>query len=327
MIFLYVLLFAIGIYILIKSSNALVEGASSLAIKYKISPLVVGITIVAFGTSAPELVVSISSALSGSTEIAFGNVVGSSIFNILVILGVVAFIHPINIHKGVARKEIPFALVASILVFFLSARMWINGGQNLDLNGTVGVYNLALTEAMVLMSFFGLFMYYIFTVAKVNVEDTQIKEISFFKSILYIVLGLLGLSLSSKYLVTDSAVEIARSFSVSETLIGLTLVSIGTSLPELATSVSAALKKKTDIAVGNVIGSNVFNLLLILGSTLMLKDISVSGQNIADLIFLIFSTVILFVFTFAFQKYKITRIEGGLMLLFYGVYLAYLIVR
>lgn len=327
MVFLYFILFLVGIYVLIKSSDFLVEGASSIAAKFKISPLVIGLTIVAFGTSAPELVVSISSALSGSTDIAFGNVVGSSTFNILVILGITALIYPINIHKGTVWKEIPFSLLGALVVFLLSASLWINGKHNLDLNSASSFATLGAAEGLLLLSIFSVFMYYIIGISKSQEIDTEIKEMPSLKSSIYIILGLVGLSLSSKYLVTDSAVEIARYFNVSETLIGLTLVSVGTSLPELATSASAALKKKTDLAIGNVIGSNVFNLLLILGTTLVFYPIPVSGQNIADLIVLIFSTLILFLLTFTFQKYRIGKIEASFMIFLYLIYLGYLIVR
>jgi cation:H+ antiporter len=327
MIFVYVAMFLLGIFILIKSSDILVEGASSIASKFNVSPLVIGLTIVAFGTSAPELVVSVSSALSGSTDIAFGNVVGSSIFNILVILGISAIIYPINIHKGTAWKEIPFSLLGAVITFLLAASVWINGKQNLDLNSTANFSTLGASEGLLLLSIFAVFMYYIFGISKNQGQAEAVKQMSTVKSSLYLLLGIAGLSISAKYLVTDAAVEIARIFNVSEALIGLTLVSIGTGLPELATSVSAALKKNTDIAIGNIIGSNIFNVLLILGSTLVIKPIAVSGENIADLIILIFTTLILFVLTFSFQRYNLYKKEGYVMLALYFAYFSYIILR
>jgi len=327
MIFIYFIFFVLGMYILIKSSNYLVEGASSVAAKLNLSPLVIGLTIVAFGTSAPELVVSISSALSNSSEIAIGNVVGSNIFNILIILGITALIYPIQIKRGTVWKEIPFSLLGVVITFLLAGRAILNGTENWNLNSSSNFSTIGLAEGLILLSIFVVFMYYIYAITKAKTDIVEFKVISNFRSVLYIILGIFGLSLSAKFLVTDSAVQIARFFNVSEVFIGLTLVSVGTSLPELATSIAAALKKNAEIVVGNIVGSNIYNITLILGTTLIIRPISINGQNMADLIMLMFSTLVLFLLVFAFQKNKLQFIEGLILIAIYSSYLGYLFIR
>lgn len=322
-------LFGLGLLALIKSSSILVDGASSIAKKYKISPLVIGLTIVAFGTSAPELLVSVTSALSGSTDIALGNVIGSNIFNVLVILGTSALIYPMSIKRSTVWKEIPFSLLAAVLVLLLAAGVFINHGLRIDLTSTEIIGNLTRNYGFILLSIFIIFLVYVFGITKNSKEENEliIKNYSMPVSILMIVVGLIGLSLSAKFLVTDSAIQIARYLNVSENLIGLTLVAAGTSLPELATSIVAALKKNSDIAIGNIVGSNIFNILFILGVTLLISPVPISGQNIFDILFLVFTTLILFFLVFVFQKYRLKKIEGILMLGLYFIYLGYLITR
>lgn len=329
MILFYLILFGLGLLVLAKSSSILVDGASSIAAKFKISPLVIGLTIVAFGTSAPELLVSTTSALSGSTEIALGNVVGSNIFNILVILGISAIIYPMHIKKNTVWKEIPFSLLGVFLVLFMAAGVFINEGIRINLQGLMPIGILTRSDGLILLSVFIIFLVYVFGISKNSDEesDVKIKNRKNWISILMVLAGLVGLSMSAKFLVTDSAIQIARIFGLSETFIGLTLVAAGTSLPELATSVTAALKKNSDIAIGNIVGSNIFNILFILGITLLISSVPITGQNIFDIIFLVFVTIILFVLVFVFQKYKLNKVEGGLMIALYFIYLVYLISR
>jgi cation:H+ antiporter len=324
-----IIIFFLGLFILVKSSDYLVDGASSIAGKFNISPIVVGLTIVAFGTSAPELVVSITSALSGSTDIALGNVVGSNIFNILFILGVSALIYPISLKKNTIWKEIPFSLLAVLLLLFFGASLAIDNGQFIDIYGLSTLTVLSKSHGLALLSIFVVFMYYVFGIAKTtgDIDNVEIKEMPIWKSSLTVFFSLIFLSLSAKFLVTDSAIQIAKILGVSEALIGLTIVAIGTSLPELATSVTAAVKKNSDIAIGNVVGSNIFNILFVLGTTLMIKDVPISGQNVFDIIFLVFTTVFLFISVFVLQKFKLNKIEGISMIILYIAYTVFIINR
>jgi len=323
------ILFAIGIVVLVKSSTFLVDGASSIADKFKITPMVIGLTIVAFGTSAPELLVSVTSALSGSTDIALGNVIGSNIFNILVILGLSALIFPLHIQRATVWKEIPFSLLAALLVFFFGAAIFINQGIPINLNSSEVVGYLNRNYGLVLLSFFAIFMAYVFGISRKSKEDSdvEIHRRPVWKSVVMVIIGFIGLSFSAKFLVTDPAINIASALGISQTVIGLTLVAVGTSLPELATSITAALKKKSDIAIGNIVGSNIFNLLFILGITLLIKPVPMTGQNLFDIIFLLFSTIILFMLIFVFQKYKLNKIEGVIMLGLYVAFTLYLFIR
>lgn len=321
-------LFLIGLLVLAKSSSILVDGSSSIAKNFNISPVVIGLTVVAFATSAPELTVSLSAALSGSTDIALGNVIGSNIFNILVVLGLSALVYPIHIHKNIVWREIPFSLIAALIVFIFALFVVIKSPVALDLNSVLVIGYLSRFSGIVLLGFFIAFLIYVIKTAKrSDPEKAIIKPIPLSKSIIYVALGMLGLVLASKYLVVNSAISLASSFGFSQTLIGLTLVAIGTSLPELAASVTAAYKKNSDIAVGNVVGSNIFNLFLILGSTLLVTPIAITGQNIFDIIFLLFTTVILFILVFVLAKYKLNKVEGMILLALYIIYNIYIFIR
>jgi cation:H+ antiporter len=327
-IILSVILFLLGLLVLAKSSSILVDGSSSIAKNFNISPVVIGLTVVAFATSAPELTVSVSAALSGSTDIALGNVLGSNIFNILVVLGISALVYPIHIHRNIVWREIPFSLLAALIVFLFAVVVVIKSPIALDLNGVEVIGYLSRFSGIVLLGFFIAFMIYVIkTARRSDPEKVEIKSMSLPKSSAYILIGILGLVLASKYLVVNSAINIATAFGLSETLIGLTLVAVGTSLPELAASVTAAYKKNSDIAVGNVVGSNIFNLFLILGSTLFITPIAITGQNIFDIIFLLFTTVILFILVFVLVKYKLNKTEGLILLGLYAIYTLYIFMR
>lgn len=314
----YVLL-VLGFAILIKGADLLVDGASSIAKKLKISALVIGLTIVAFGTSAPELIVNIMASAKGNAEIAVGNIVGSNTANILLILGVAAIIFPLRVRKSTTWKEIPFAMLA-VAVLFLVA--------NDTLIDKVPPSILTRIDALVLLSFFGIFMYYTIGMAKEQSQEdsTKIKTLSIRISILFIVLGLAGLVLGGKWVV-DGAVHMAKTFGLSESLIGLTVVAIGTSLPEFATSAVAAYKKQSDIAVGNVVGSNIFNIFFILGISGIISPIPFSAAMNMDILVCVIATFLLFLSVFVGNRHQIDRWQGMLFFLFYAGYIGYLIMR
>ncbi len=322
------LLFPLGLLILIKGSTWLVDGASSISLRLRIAPLVIGLTVVAFGSSSPELLVSMLSALRGSTDIALGNVVGSNIFNILLVLGIASIIFPLKVHVNTVWREIPISFLAVVVLLILGLQnildknnfsIMVSGGENV-----IGQINFS--GGLILLGFFVAFLYYVFKVAKTGDEpEVGLKSISLSKSIVWILLGIAALA-GGSYLVVENAIFLGRSLGVSENFIGLTLVAVGTSLPELFTSVTAAMKKNADIAVGNVVGSNIFNILLVLGAASLVKPITISGQNLQDIFMLFAATLLLFVFLFVFKRHTIIRLEGVIMLalfLFYMVFLVY----
>jgi cation:H+ antiporter len=322
--YLTLLLFFVGFYILIKSADILVDGASSIAKKFGLSNLMIGLTIVAFGTSAPELAVSLFSAFQGSTELAIGNIIGSNIANIGLILGISAIVGTLKVQSSTVWKEIPLSLMAVILLF-VQANDLMFGNATSDL--------VSRGEGIVLLCFFIVFIYYTFSLAKSgDDEGEQVKERKNILSILMIILGITGLTLGGRWIV-DGAIEIATFFGISESLIGLTVVAVGTSLPELATSVVATYRGKTDIAVGNVVGSNIFNVLWILGASAIIKPLPFSNQMNFDLIVAVAITVLLFIMMFAISNEKeaggkttqvLKRPEGMILLIFYVTYIAYI---
>jgi cation:H+ antiporter len=311
------ILFVIGFIILIKGADLLVDGASSIAYKFKISPLVIGLTIVAFGTSAPELVVNIFASSSGNSEIAIANVLGSNIANILLILGVSAFIYPLVSKRSTVWREIPLCLLAIVVVAFLA---------NDTLIDKVTPSVLSRIDGFILLSFFIIFLYYTFGIAKVSGEknDLNIKKYSLGKSSLFILLGLVGLVFGGEWIV-NGAVKIAEHFGLSQSLIGLTIVAIGTSLPELATSAIAAYKKQTDIAIGNVVGSNIFNMFWILGLSSVIRPLPFNPVANIDIFMTIGATLILFSLMFIGRKHVIEKWQGAFMVFLYLVYIGFLI--
>ncbi|HOH37572.1 MAG TPA: calcium/sodium antiporter [Spirochaetota bacterium] len=311
-----ILFLVAGISVIIYAANLLVDGSASIAKKLKVSDIVIGLTIVAFGTSAPELTVGIFSAAKGNTDLALGNVIGSNIANIFLILGASAFIFPLAIKKNTQWKEIPYLFFSSLLVVLFANDVILgNSFEN----------TLSRTEGIVFLIFFIIFLFYTFRIAKEQPsEDVHSKIYSLPKSIIFIILGLCGLVGGGKILI-DGAVGIATIAGISERIIGVTIVAVGTSLPELATSIVAAFKKKSDIAIGNVVGSNIFNIFLILGSAIIVRPAPVSlGSNI-DMLIALFAGLILFISTFTLKHRTIGRIEGGVFLIFYASYIFYLI--
>lgn len=311
------ILFVVGFVLLISGANLLVEGSASIAKKLNISSIVIGLTIVAFGTSAPELIVNIFASVQGNTEIAIGNILGSNIVNILLILGVSSIIYPLATKENTVWKEIPLSLLAAILVGVMVNDTLIDGGT---------FSGLTRIDGIVFIAFFIIFLYYTFGISKVSGENTdlEIKDMSYMKSSLYIVGGLLGLVFGGKWIV-DGAIKIAEGFNVSQSLIGLTVVAIGTSLPELATSAVAAYKKQSDIAIGNVVGSNIFNIFWILGLSAVINPLPFSKDSVIDIIMTIVASLILFLIMFIGKKHTVERWQGVIMILIYIGYVAYLI--
>ncbi len=307
-----------GFFLLIKGASLLVDGSASIAKKLKISSIVIGLTIVAFGTSAPEFIVNIFASINGNTDIAIGNILGSNIANVLLILGVASIIYPLSTQKNTVWKEIPMSLLAALILGVL-----VN-----DIRIDNGVFSgLTRIDGIVLLSFFIIFLYYSFGIAKTSNEKSstdEIKDLSYLKSFLYILLGLVGLILGGKWIV-DGAVKIATIFNISQSLIGLTVVAIGTSLPELATSAIAAYKKQPDIAIGNVVGSNIFNIFWILGFSSIIKPLPFSPSSDIDIIMTIFTSLLLFIIMFIGKKHVIQKWQGVLMILLYIIYLILLI--
>ncbi|MEY4046895.1 MAG: hypothetical protein RL284_446, partial [Bacteroidota bacterium] len=303
--------------LLISGANILVEGSASIAKKLNISSIVIGLTIVAFGTSAPEFIVNIFASVQGNTEIAIGNIIGSNISNILLILGVSSIIYPLATQENTVWKEIPLSLLAAILLGVLVNDTLIDGGT---------FSGLTRIDGIVFLAFFIIFLYYTFGISKVSGENTdlEIKEMSYMKSSFYVAGGLLGLVFGGKWIV-DGAIKIAEGFNVSQSLIGLTVVAIGTSLPELATSAVAAYKKQSDIAIGNVVGSNIFNIFWILGFSSVINPLPFSKDSAIDVIMTIVASLILFLIMFIGKKHTVERWQGVIMILMYVGYVAYLI--
>lgn len=316
--FLTIILLVAGFLLLIKGADLLVDGSSSIAKKFGISDLIIGLTIVAFGTSAPELVVNVVSASQGNSDIAIGNILGSNIANILLILGITAIVAPIAVQRSTVWREIPFALLAVLMLGIMANDVFIDGMQ----------YSIiSKSDGLVLLGFFVVFLYYIFGSARKNIQeygddDNNTKQFGVMKSVFLIIGGLIGLVLGGKWVV-DSAVALATLWGMSEAVIGLTVVAIGTSLPELATSVVAAIKGKTDIAIGNVVGSNIFNVFWILGLTSFIIPLPFSVSSNIDIFANIAATFLLFLWMFVGKKHRIERWQG---IVFVVLYLAYLMI-
>ena len=313
-----ILLLIGGLLLILLGANGLTDGAASVAKRFRIPNIVIGLTIVAFGTSAPELTVSVSSALKGSADIAIGNVVGSNIFNTLMIVGCTALFAPIA--RNTLQKEIPLCILSSIALLVCANDIFLNGDK---------ANTLSITDGLLLLCFFAIFLSYTFAIASHSPEETAgseetIRQLPLWKSVLYI-LGGLGALIAGGSFFVDGASGIARSLGVSESVIGLTLVAGGTSLPELATSIVAALKKNPEIAIGNVVGSNLFNVFFVLGCSASITPLHLTGITNLDLWVLAGSGILLWFFGLFFAKRTITRIEGSIMVLCYVAYTTFLI--
>ncbi len=313
-----ILLLLLGFGILIKGADFLVNGASSAAKKYGISNLAIGLTVVAFGTSMPELIVSLLSALDGKNDASFGNVIGSNNFNLLFILGIAGLIYPLVVQRNTVKYEVPLSLLAAGVLFLLvNDSIW--GGE--------GAGSLSRIDSIILLAFFAGFIFYIYRTMSHTTdleEGEPIKIFSMPLSIGMVILGL-GMLIGGGQLVVNNALEIARAYGLSEKLIGLTILAAGTSLPELATSCVAAYRKNTDIAIGNVVGSNIFNIFFILGITGVVNPMAYNPAMNFDLYVLMGSTVLLMIFMFTLNTRKLDRWEAALLLGGYIVYTVYLI--
>jgi cation:H+ antiporter len=315
------ILFILGFIFLIKGADVLVKGSTVIARKQRISDMVIGLTIVSFGTSLPELIVSIISAINGSSDLAIGNVLGSNIANTLLILGVSAIISRLPIQKSTVLSEIPFSLIATLLIGFLANAALFEVSRELMISRIDGI---------ILLTFFLLFMVYIFKAAKDGTYPVEtgpaISEESYAKSITYILVGVAGLFLGGKWVV-DGAVLIAGNFGMSESFIGLTVVAVGTSLPELVTSALAAYRRQADIAVGNVIGSNIFNILWILGLSATIYPLPFDLISNTDIMMIIFSSALLLIAVSMGKTYSIGRFSGIIFVIVYIGYIWYLLQR
>lgn len=311
------LLLGLGLVLLIGGAEYLIRGASSIAKRFGISSIVIGLTIVAFGTSAPELIVNILSAAKGATELAIANVIGSNLANMLLILGVGAAIGTLKVKKGTTFKEIPFALLAIVLVAIM--------GNDSFFDGVVSD-SLSRIDGMILIAFFVIFMYYTYGISRISGEPKNIKTYPWSVAVSMLVLGIAGLTIGGK-LIVDSAINLATLAGLSEALIGLTIVAVGTSLPELATTVVAVRNKHTDLAIGNAIGSNIFNVFLVLGVSSSIRPLPFDTNINVDVLFTMGATLLLFLFMFVHHKHKLERWQGIIMIFLYLVYIGYAIVR
>ena len=300
----------VGIALVLWGADRLTDGAVALADRMGISQVVIGLTVVAMGTSMPEFTISLLSAIKGTSGLAVGNVIGSNIFNSLLIVGTSAVVAPMLILKSTVRKDIPFALVASVMLYLLS-----QDGQ------------ISRWDAAILFVFFMIFMTITIKESKSadsKKEDTQIKSIKVWKAVAFLLIGLTGLILGSNIFV-NGATKLATTLGISDAVIGLTIVAGGTSLPELATSVVASRKGNSGIAIGNVLGSNVFNILMILGITGLITPMSIHGITQVDLTMLVVSMILLWLFSFT--KYRIERWEGAILSILFIGYIVYLILQ
>jgi cation:H+ antiporter len=311
------LVLIIGFSFLIKGADLFVEGSSSIAKTFKIPPILIGLTIVAFGTSAPEAAVSINAAIKGSNEIALGNVVGSNLFNFLLVIGISSIINPMKVQKSTILKEFPFAILTSIVLFILCADVSLQGSE-IDV--------ISRADGLILLSLFLVFLYYLIEMAIMSRDDYKDdgQKSPLGKSIFMSIIGVAGIIYGSEWVVNASS-SIAIDLGMSKNLVGLTIVAVGTSLPELVTSIVAAFKNESDIAMGNVLGSNLFNVLLVLGISSSIRPIPINPAIFVDMIFLLIVTIITYVF--AVTKKKVFRLEGVFLVCLYIGYMSYIIIR
>ena len=321
---LQVVLLILGFIALIKGADIFVDGSSSLAALFKVPSVIIGLTIVALGTSAPELAVSTSAALKGSNEIAVSNVVGSNLFNLLMVLGVCAMIKPVPIEKMIKKRDFPFSIIVTLLLFvaLLIGVLTTVDFSAVQMSDNVTTVSRPIGIALLLV-FIGYIVVLIRSAKKNKTEGEAVKTMSPLKSVLFILLGV-ALIIAGGQFVVNAAKYIAAAFGMSETLIGLTVVALGTSLPELVTSVVASRKGENALAVGNVVGSNIFNLLMILGVSASLHPIPVNFASMIDFAILIVVSVLVYVFSLT---NKINRAEGAVMILLYAGTIVFAAVR
>ena len=312
-----VVLLIIGFAFLVKGADAFVEGSSSIAKHFQVPSLIIGMTIVAMGTSLPETAVSVTASIAGSNALAVSNAVGSNIFNLMVVIGVCAVLTPVAVQKSSLKIDIPFSIVCALLLLVLGHDRMM----------------LTRVNGLILIVLFAFFILYMIRSAQhsMNNEDSEfaaeaadMKVMSVPKSLIFIVIGIAGITLGSDWVV-DGAKTIASAFGISENLIGLTIVAFGTSLPELMTSIVAARKNEVDMALGNAVGSNIFNILMVLGIASALSPIAFIQENIIDIIILVGFSFI--VWLMAWTKHRLDKLEGLTMILLYAWYVVYICIR
>lgn len=312
-----IILLIVGFVVLILGADWLVDGATSVGIRAKLSPLIIGLTIVAFGTSLPELIINIFSCARGSSGLAIGNIVGSNIMNILLILGVAAMIYPIDVSRISIRRDIPAGFIATLLLGLLA---------NVTLGGDPST--IYWTEGLILLA--GAVLYLYLTMKKNEKPSDEVEAVQipmpWWKTILFLVLGILGLYLGGE-LVSTNAQKIAKAWGMSESMIGLTVVAMATSLPELITSIVAATKKNAGIAIGNVLGSNILNIFVVLGISALITPLQFDTQMNITLLLLFFAHALMLLFVFTGKGQKLSRFEGLLMLLAYAGFMTYTILN
>ena len=319
-IILQIALLIIGFVLLIKGADWLIDGASSVASNFKVSKLLIGLTIIAFGTGAPELAVSFSSIINGSTDILIGNVIGSNIVNVLLLIGIAAVIRPIKVQKDTVSKELPLLLLISTALIVLL----------MDVSLSESIINtFSRADAIICLLFFGIFLYYLFSMARKNRRGKSAKKevekpkYKLGKSFLFVILGLIGV-VGGSQLVVNSATFLATAAGISERVISLTVIAIGTSLPELVTTITAAKKGESDLLIGNIVGSNIFNICIVLALPVLISGtITPNNFEIIDIVMLLFSSALLCVL--AKHNETVSRGEGTLMLVIFTVYYSYII--
>lgn len=315
----YLLLIA-GMVILIYGANLMVQGASSFAKMLNIPNLIIGLTVVAFGTSFPELMINVFASLEGQSDLAVGNVVGSNIINVLLVIGLAAVIKPMEIQSFTVRYELPFSLLAMALLFVVANDGLIN---NTDYSV------LHRSDGMIFLTFFVIFIYYTFVVTTKSTdhdheEGHDVKEMSKLKSALFIIVGMVGLYFGGDFIV-ESATVLATDWGLSEVVIGILVVALGTSLPELATSVVASYKGNADMAIGNIVGSNIFNVFLVLGVSATISPIEFNPDINKDLLMAFIASLLLFIFVFTGKGRRVDRLEGSIFLALYFGYVTWLL--
>ncbi|MFP4403589.1 MAG: calcium/sodium antiporter [Nanoarchaeota archaeon] len=316
----------VGIFLLLKGANYLVDGASIFAQKIKVSALIIGLTIVAFGTSMPELIVNIFATLKNSNGIILGNIIGSNLANILLVFGICAIIYQIKLKKTTIWKELPFSVLAVVLLLIFT---------NYFIIDSIVQNKILRIHGLIMLLFFIIFLYYVFEIAKKDREsfkeitnniDKKIVEFSNTKTFFLIIIGIISLYFGGK-LTVQGAIIISQNLGISEFLISATIIAIGTSLPELITAIVAIMKKKVNLAVGNIIGSNIFNILWVLGITSIIKPIAFPEFIFIDLMALLIASFVLFTFMFIGNKHSIDKWQGVLLILIYILYVSYIIYR
>lgn len=313
----YILLL-IGFVFLIKGAGVLVDGGAALAKRLSVSNIVIGLTIVAFGTSAPESVVTILASVRGESDLALANIVGSVVTNILLGIGIAAVIFPLKVQRATVWKEIPFSIFAVVVMLFLLNDQWTRDG---------GVSQLSWLDGVVLLVFFAMFMYYAFQMSKRTDNSESIaSDMSISKSVIFILLGVVGLFLGGK-LIVDNAVIIAVQLGISQTIIGLIITGPGTSLPEITATAMAARKKQVDLAIGGIVGSNIFNILFILGTSAIVGPLIYNPVLLSDLLLILGSSILLFMALFIGKRHRIDRWQGAGFIVLYIFYVINLFVH